>query len=115
LKSTPWLAPERLAAAAANLAEAESALVWMTDRLFAAKAKPQDGGFAVDAVDLPAELQRRLVREAIWRLGGEAAPGPKLGALLDTLRAGGTATLAGIKCVGGTTWRFQPAPPRRSG
>ena len=115
LGATPWLAPERLAAAAGNLAEADLALVWMANRLFAAKARPGDGTFTVDAADLPAELQRRLVRDVIGRLGGEEPPGPKLAALLDSLRAGGTATLAGVKCVGGATWRFEPAPPRRSG
>ena len=35
--------------------------------------------------------------------------------LLATLEQGGTATLAGVKAIGGGTWRFEPAPPRKSG
>jgi hypothetical protein len=32
---------------------------------------------------------------------------------VQTLRAGGTATLADVKCIGGSAWRFEPAPPRQ--
>ena len=31
---------------------------------------------------------------------------------VPTLEQGGTATLAGVKAVGGPVWRFSPQPPR---
>ena len=114
LAATPWLAPERLAAAAANLADAEAALSWVTNALFRERAGGDPPGFTVDAGGLPDELQRRLVRQVLQMLSGEDPPGPKLTRLLSTLQAGGTATLCGVKCRGGDVWRFGPAPPRRS-
>jgi hypothetical protein len=39
---------------------------------------------------------------------------PQLDALASKLRGGRAATLAGVKCGGGSTWRFEPEPPRRS-
>ena len=113
LASTPWLAPERLAAAAANLAEAEAALSWMTHALFRERAGGDPPGYTVDATGLPDELQRRLVRQLLQNLTGEDPAGPKLTRLLSTLQAGGTATLCGVKCRGGDLWRFGPAPPHR--
>lgn len=115
LASTPWLAAERLAATAAHLAEADAALAWATDALFRERVAGDPPGFTVDAADLPGDLQRRLVREALRVLAGEDPDGPKLTRLLATLRAGGTATLSGLKCRGGDIWRFEPAPPRREG
>lgn len=115
LAATPWLAPERLAAAAANLADAQTALSWVTDALFRERVGGDPPGFTVDATGLPGELQHRLVRQVLRTLTGEDPPGPKLTRLIATLQAGGTATLCGVKCRGGDKWRFAPAPPRRSG
>jgi tRNA(Ile)-lysidine synthase len=56
-----------------------------------------------------------LVR-ALRRIDPDAAPrGEELGRLLAALEQGGTATLAGVKAVGGPVWRFSPQPPRASG
>ena len=49
---------------------------------------------------------------ACLRSAGEPPRGEAVQRLLATLEAGGTATLAGVKCEGGAVWRFSPAPPR---
>lgn len=108
-----WIDPQGLARSAAAAAEAEAALDWAAKRLLAER-KCGDGG--LDPSGVPAELRRRLVLEALRRIDPAAEPrGHELTRLLATLESGGTATLAGVKCVGGATWRFEPAPPRRSG
>jgi tRNA(Ile)-lysidine synthase len=94
---------------AAALAEAEAALDWAADRLWAERAH----GSALDPAGLPPELRRRLVLRMLAAMGGPAPRGEAVGRLLATLDAGGTATLAGARCTGGKVWRFTPAPPRR--
>lgn len=114
LREADWIEPLPLARSAAALAEANDALDWATTRLFAERVSETPRGLALDADGLPEELQRRLVLHLIARLTPDAAPrGPDVQRLLATLRAGGTATLAGVKCAGGPSWRFEPAPPRR--
>ncbi|MFN3727297.1 MAG: tRNA lysidine(34) synthetase TilS [Allosphingosinicella sp.] len=120
LASTPWLEPERLADAASHIAESDEALDWATRELLGDRLVWQQGpgGYVtIDASGVPRELQRRLL------LGGFAffihsgiheLPGPKLDRLLEALRAGRTATLAGVKAMPGPPWRLTLAPPRRT-
>ena len=116
LADTRWLAPERLAAASANLGEAEEALAWTADRFFEERATRERGGaIAIDAAGLPRELQRRLLARAVASLsGGDPPPGPKLARLLDALRSGRTATLSGLRASPGPPWCLASAPPRRA-
>lgn len=115
LAAADWIAPEAVARSAGALAEAEEALDWAADRLAAERMRAAGSGLALDVVGLPPELRRRLVLEALRRLGVEAPPrGHALQRLLGALEAGETATLAGVKAMGGATWRFAPAPPRRA-
>ncbi len=116
LANTPWLAPERLAAAAAHFAEADVALDWVASTLWADRAEIGEGVLSLAVADLPRELQRRLLAQAIGLLSkaGEA-PGPKLVRVLDSLLAGRVATIAGIRCSPGPRWRLALAPARRSG
>lgn len=114
LTVTPWLAADRLAAAASHLADAEAALDWAAARAWAGGARLMQGEIILDVAGLPDELVRRLVVRAI----GELAPGARLdggavAALMHKLAAGGTGTLAGVKASGGGDWRFTRAPPRR--
>ena len=115
LASADWLDPARLAASSAHLADAEEALAWTTDREWEARAEEaEEGSVTVDASDLPRELQRRLLLRALGRFTDETAiPGPKVIGLLDTLLAGRTATLAGVRIEAGQKWRLAFAPPRR--
>ena len=64
-------------------------------------------------MDMPRELQRRLLLHAFAELGATRPRGPELTRALETLRKGTTTTLSGLKIEGGATWRLHPAPPRR--
>jgi tRNA(Ile)-lysidine synthase len=115
LAETDWLDPLSLARSAAALAESDAALEWSAGRLAADRITTAANGFRLDPSDIPDELRRRLVLNILERLGQGGLPrGEEVARLLDRLRAGGTATLAGVKCTGGKSWSFAPAPPRRS-
>ena len=116
LAQTEWLEPEPLARSAAALAEAEEALDWTARRLREERIERDSDGYVLDPRDLPAELRRRLVLFVLETMDRGAVPrGDEVTRLLATLAAGGTATLAGVRCRGGERWRLEPAPPRRSG
>ena len=116
LSREAWPTPERLAASAANLADAEEALQWATSYLLGERSTHrEDGSIALDARDLPRELQRRMLQETLPHfIGCDPVPGPKLARWLDGLRAGKGGTLADIraKVVKGH-WHLDWAPPRR--
>jgi len=115
LAQAPWLDPAPLARSAAALADAEEALAATAERLFAERCGEEGEHVRLDPAGLPRELVRRLVLMALRRLAPDAAPrGDQLTALIEALRSGEAATLAGIKCTGGSAWRFEPAPPRRA-
>src|SRR4051812_12791568 len=114
LGETPWLDPAALARSAALLAEAEGALEWVAEPLFAARAEAAGKGMILRPHGLPPELLRRLVLRCLDRVAPGARPrGEPLAAFIGRLHAGATATLAGVKASGGEVWRFEPAPPRR--
>lgn len=113
LAESDWIDPGPVARSAAALAEAEDALLWMTERLLAERGREVAGGWSLDPAGLPPELRRRLLLALFDRLGAPSLPrGDQVTRLLAALDMGATATLAGIKCRGGATWRFEPAPPR---
>ncbi len=110
-----WIDPVALGRSAEALAEAEEALDWAAERLFAERAGGNASGLRLDPSHLPAELLRRLLLRALRRIAPDAAPrGDELSRLLGTLAQGGTATLAGVKAIGGEAWRFEPAPLREA-
>src|SRR5688572_11672867 len=113
LKRAEWANPERLAASAAWLNEADEALDWALAPLAEERVTRDDDAVIVDPAGIPRELQRRLLLAAFAEMGGPSPRGPELARALDKLRKGGTTTLAGLKLEGGATWRLQPAPPRR--
>ena len=113
LAETGWLEPAPLARSAAALAEAETAIAWTVARLREERIEAAGDGFTLDPAGLPGELQRRLVLAVLEAMGRPAPRGEEITRLLAALAAGGTATLAGVKCAGGERWRFSPAPPRR--
>ncbi len=115
LAGANWIDPPALARSAAALAEAEAALDWTAARLHAERARAEGSVLRIDMRDLPAELRRRVVLRAMAALAPDAAPrGAEIDRLMAALAAGGTATLAGVRCgAEGESWRFAPAPPRR--
>jgi tRNA(Ile)-lysidine synthase len=113
LKRADWADPERLAASAAWLNEADEALDWALAPLAKTRIKRDAATLVVDPTDMPRELQRRLLLAAFAELGAPRPRGPELARALDSLRKGGATTLAGLKLEGGDTWRLRPAPARR--
>lgn len=118
LAQRPLLAPERLAASASHLGDCEDALAWSERREWGWRARTEGRAIRhVEVGGLPAELKRRLTARAIdaVRLEQSIAASwrtDKVARLVGLLDAGRTATLAGVKCTGGASWRFEPAPPR---
>jgi tRNA(Ile)-lysidine synthase len=114
LAEAGWLEAAPLARSASALAESDAALEWMADRLWAERASERNGGVTLDPEALPPELVRRLLLRALRRVAPAAAPrADEVGRIIESLGAGLTATLAGVKCAGGASWRFTPAPPRQ--
>ena len=116
LAETAWINRVGLARSAEALAEAEEALEWVADRAEAERISGDGDSIRLLPDGLPPELKRRLLLRALRRIVPGAAPrGTELSRLLATLSGGGSATLAGVKCSGGDSWRLAPAAPRRSG
>jgi tRNA(Ile)-lysidine synthase len=116
LSGTDLLPPERVAAAAGHLAEAELALVWTAEREWAARTSRDGETLTLDPSGLPPEILRRLAARAVSEVRGDADwRTDKLAPLLPVIVAGGAGNLAGVRIVGGAVWRFSPEPPRRSG
>jgi tRNA(Ile)-lysidine synthase len=114
LGESPWLDPGALARSAALLAEAEAALEWTAEALFADRTVTEEGAMTLRPDGLPPELLRRLVLRCLRRIAPGAAPrGEALAAFTAALQGGGAATLCEVKGLGGGSWRFEPAPPRR--
>lgn len=113
LEQSAWLDPPALARSAAALADAEEALQRFTEDLASARIVRRADAITADLAGLPAEIARRLLLRCLRLVAPDAAPrGEQLAALLASLRRGETATLAGVKCSGGGTYRFTSAPPR---
>lgn len=112
LDEAEWADVDRLAASAAWLAEADEALVWMTDALATSRIVPDGDALIVDAEGLPRELQRRLLLRGFDRLNARRPRGPDLDRAMHALVAGRPATLSGLR-LGGNPWRIEHAPPRR--
>jgi tRNA(Ile)-lysidine synthase len=114
LAETDWIDPAPLARSAEALAEADLALEWSVERLIEERVEAVPDGIAFDPEGVPAELRRRaLLRLLALLVPADPPRGDAVQRLLATLDAGGTATLAGVKCEGGAVWRFTAAPPRR--
>ena len=114
IAETAWVDPARLAASAAHLADAETALDWATEVLAAERITHVDGVTALDPAGLPRELLRRLALAALARHGVDA-DGPSAAMLIGRLSGGETATLGTIVARPGRRWTFTASPPRRAG
>jgi tRNA(Ile)-lysidine synthase len=117
-----WLAtapnplnPARAVRSASALADVTGALEWMTATLADERIGVCADEIQLKIKDLPFELQRRLLLNALRKITPDIEPrGDALERTLADLMAGNTVTLGNILCVGGMIWRLTPAPPRRS-
>ncbi|MFN3554149.1 MAG: tRNA lysidine(34) synthetase TilS [Novosphingobium meiothermophilum] len=106
-----------MAASAAHLADADAALEWMADRLWAEVAAETDAGQAIELacpVDLPTALCLRLLERVLARFGAPPPRGAELARWRTAMAAGGVATLGGVKGDARRgIWRFTRAPAHR--
>ena len=107
---------ESIAHSASNLMLADDALNWATLREWTEAVEEREGNVTYSPIDAPAEIRRRIVTRIIAQLGSEGDArlrGRELERLMVSLQAGDTATLRGVRCEGGSVWRFAAAKPRK--
>lgn len=115
LTKIDWLNPEAAAISAAALADANDALDWVVQGLLDGHLSNDESTLILTLPLVPRELARRVVTACILKLNPTAKPrGDAVDRLLATLQHGGIATLAGVKCSGGASWRFTRTAPRRT-
>jgi tRNA(Ile)-lysidine synthase len=121
LAGAGWIDPDGWGWSARALADAEDALAFAAETLFAQRSEQGPDHVDFDPDSLPFELRRRLTLAAMRRLDPAADPrGSALAKLVETLDSKRTATLGGIRAEarngadGRIRWRFAKAPPRRS-
>ena len=114
LAGADWLKPDRLAASAAHLADAEEALAWATDLAFGSRVTLSDATMIVNPEALPREIQRRLLARALGHFGTGESDGPALSRLLHRLQEGGGGTLGQVKAkaLASGFWQLSLAAPR---
>lgn len=107
----------QLAASAAHLADADAALEWATRQEWGRAVTNGGGEIVYRPSDAPGEIRRRIVAMAVSRLATEGAGAELRGRELDRLVAvlgrSGVSTIRGVRCSGGSDWRFAVAPARR--
>lgn len=115
LGSIAGLDPLAVAASARHLAEAETAIEWAAERCFAGFRMDHGSGYW-DPGDVPKVVALRVLERIVSELGAGKPRGNALSRWHDRLRAGGIATLAGVRGDGRRPeWRFARAPnPRTS-
>jgi tRNA(Ile)-lysidine synthase len=112
-----WPRPERLAAVADRLADAEEALAWSARAFAADRLTIGEGVTTLDASGgLPHEYRRRLLLAVFAGLAPGVVPrGESLDHMIDALDAGEIVTLGGLRAHPGPPWRFTREGPRRTG
>lgn len=116
LAGADWLDPLGLAKSADYLTQANLALRWAARQEWDKRVTEQDSVLTFNPAGLPNELSRRIVSKILGKLGtegrGTEMRGRELDRLLMILSRGQKATLRGVLCGGGDTWRFAKAPKR---
>jgi tRNA(Ile)-lysidine synthase len=117
LAEADWLDPQSLASSAANLRDADAALVWATEHEWTHAVTNGGAEIVYRPTDAPHEIRRRIVAKAVSRLAtegdGAELRGREIDRLLTALSGGRQATIRGVRCSGGTEWHFSKAPPRQ--
>ncbi len=114
LQHLDWLDPITASRSAQALAEAEEALIWSTEAAFKEHVAHKPSGISLSPNGLPRELVRRLTLACLKHFNPQSAPrSTELEHLIVALTDSQSATLCGVKAVGGATWTFSKAPARR--
>lgn len=118
LTDTDWIDSTGLSKSAGYLAQADQALRWATKQEFDKRVSENNRVVTFDPTGLPEEFQRRIVMTIVDRMktegGKEELRGREINQLLGVLASGRKATLRGVLCGGGKTWRFARAPKRKA-
>ncbi|HQS71567.1 MULTISPECIES: tRNA lysidine(34) synthetase TilS [unclassified Novosphingobium] len=102
------------AASAQHLAAADQALDWAVDRLWQDVEEHEDRITWNPPHGLPPVLALRILERILTAYGRNDSRGADLSRWLDTLQAGGVATLGNVKGdARRAPWRFTIAPKRR--
>jgi tRNA(Ile)-lysidine synthase len=115
LATADWIDAGAIARSAAHLAEAETALEWAMRLEWQHSVHERHDLITFKPNGKPPEILRRITGRAVRKLSTEGESdlrGSELDRLLSTLGGGGTATLRGVLCRGGSEWRFTKAPER---
>jgi tRNA(Ile)-lysidine synthase len=114
LQRADWLDPIAAARSASALGDAEEALQWATRQALQIQVVEVQDGLNLSPENLPRELLRRVTLACLQRINPQSAPrGAELDRLISTLQESKIATLSGVKVVGGASWTFTQAAPRR--
>ena len=115
LTRADWIDPIAVTESAAALADAAATDPAVRFDPELASVNEADGQITLDCpTNLPNEYVRRLTLRCLRRIDPDCAPrGAALSRLIETLKAGNTATIGNIVVRGGEIWTFAPAPPRR--
>ncbi|KRA82597.1 tRNA lysidine(34) synthetase TilS [Altererythrobacter sp. Root672] len=112
LAGVDWLDVPSLARSATNLADADEALAWATEREWSERVAESPDELRYLRTDAPRAIVLRVAGRAIGVLGGQAR-GSDLARLIERLEAGGSGNLAGVLVtVERGQWVFRPEPPR---
>ncbi|MES2302442.1 MAG: tRNA lysidine(34) synthetase TilS [Pseudomonadota bacterium] len=115
MTSTDAFNPSGFAASAAYLAEADTALEWMVERLWQDVIVTSEGFTWNAPTGLPRALSLRMLERLLTEFGSAAPRGPDLARWLDTLLCGGVATLGAVKAdARAGPWRFSRVPARKT-
>jgi tRNA(Ile)-lysidine synthase len=122
IDANEWLDAPAIARAAGAVAEADADLTGVAEWLWGQRARVAAADISLDAADLPRAVARRLIARAVGQVRADAgiespawSASAAIEPLLDALFAGSQATQAGVVASPRHgTWRFRPAPPRRS-
>jgi tRNA(Ile)-lysidine synthase len=117
LAGEQWLAGDALARSADALRSADEAIEWAVDCEWAEAVEEIGSALVYRPGSAPAEIRRRILVRIVASLATEGVDvirGREVTQILEKLESGGTATLRGVVARGGSTWRFEAAPPRSS-
>lgn len=111
MTTSDWLNIEALARSTAHLAEADAALEWAGDRIFA-EVRWQGETIVWEPGAVPRALGMRVAERIVETLGRSAPRGAALARWYDALSQSRIATVAGVRGDGtNPVWKFTVAPP----
>jgi tRNA(Ile)-lysidine synthase len=116
-----WLAssahpfdPKRAGRTVKAMADAAEALNWAAEREYAARVSGDIGTLKFDPAELPTDICRRIIIRILNRIEPDnRTRADAIDRALIDLAMGKRVTLGDVLCIGGATWVFRAAPPRR--